>query len=276
MGGVAVTTVRIRQTAVAGAFYPADAGQLRLLVDRCIAEGRRPPDLSGRLRALIVPHAGYVYSGPVAGFGYAQLAPLRDVVRHVVLLGPAHYVPVRGLAVPGSDAFATPLGPVRVDWRAREVMLTQPEASVDDVAHEPEHSLEVHLPFIQRALGDVEVLPVIVGRASAASVADALEPWVDDPESVVVVSSDLSHYLDYRSAQEHDRRTARAIVAREWSSIADDDACGSRPVRGLLELARRHDLEVSLLDLRNSGDTAGPHDRVVGYGSFAVVRREGA
>ena len=271
-----MTAVRIRPTAVAGAFYPADAQQLRMLVDWCVSEATGGDDLSERLRALIVPHAGYVYSGPVAGFGYAQLAPLRGVVRRVLLLGPAHYVPVRGLALPSADAFATPLGPVRVDWRARDTMLLHPEAAVDDVAHEPEHSLEVHLPFLQRTLGDVEVLPVIVGRASAATVADVLEPWADDHEAVVVVSSDLSHYLDYRTARARDEQTARAIVARQWSAIADDDACGSRPVRGLLELARRHDLDVRLLDLRNSGDTAGPHDRVVGYGAFAAVTKEAA
>lgn len=270
-----MTTLRIRPTAVAGAFYPADAEQLRLLVDWCITEGSTRSSLSDRLRALVVPHAGYVYSGPVAGYGYALLAPLRDVVTRVILLGPAHYVPVHGLALPGADVFATPLGPVRVDWQAREAMLQNPETAVDDVAHEPEHSLEVHLPFLQRALGDVQVLPVIVGRASAELVANALEPWVADPEAVIVVSSDLSHYLDYRAAQRRDGHTAESILARRWSDIADDDACGSRPLRGLLELARRHDLEVVQLDLRNSGDTAGPHDRVVGYGAFAVVTREG-
>lgn len=143
-----MTTVRIRPTAVAGAFYPADAEQLRLLVDWCIGEGEASTGLADRLRALVVPHAGYVYSGPVAGYGYALLAQLRGVVKRVVLLGPAHYVPVHGLALPSADVFATPLGPVRVDWRAREVMLRQLETAVDDVAHEPEHSLEVHLPFL--------------------------------------------------------------------------------------------------------------------------------
>lgn len=269
-----MTTIRIRPTAVAGAFYPADPVQLRLLVDWCLTRDVPPPTLSRRLRALIVPHAGYVYSGPVAGHGYAQLVPLRDVVSRVILLGPAHYVPVNGIALPGVDAFATPLGPVRLDWRARDLMRQAPGAVVDDTPHEPEHSLEVQLPFLQRALGDVEVLPVIVGRARPGAVADALEPWVTDPHAVIVVSSDLSHYLDYGVATARDAATAKAIVERRWEAIADDDACGARPVRGLLELAVRHDLDVHVLDMRNSGDTAGPHDRVVGYGSFAVVTRE--
>lgn len=269
-----MTTVRVRPTAVAGAFYPADPVQLRLLVDWCLTEGIPPPKLSKRLRALIVPHAGYVYSGPVAGHGYAQLVPLRGLIRRVLLLGPAHYVPVTGMALPGVDAFATPLGPVQLDWRARDLLLQAPNTVVDDAAHEPEHSLEVQLPFLQRALGDVEVLPIIVGRARPGEVADMLEPWVDDPAVVVVVSSDLSHYLDYSVATARDAATAKAIVERRWSVIADDDACGARPVRGLLELAVRHDLDIHVLDLRNSGDTAGGRDRVVGYGAFAAVTRE--
>ena len=271
-----MSTLRIRAAAVAGAFYPAHGDELASQVDAYVAEGAaaRWRRNGQSVRAVIVPHAGYVYSGPVAGVAYAQLASMREVVRHVLLLGPAHYVPVHGMAVPSAGAFATPLGEIDVDDEMRSRLLDQPGVAVDDVAHEPEHSLEVQLPFLQRTLPMAVVLPVIVGRATPAEVADALEPWADDPETVLVVSSDLSHYLDYRTARDRDAATAAAIVARRAEAIQDDDACGSRPVRGLLELARRQGWTVDLLDLRNSGDTAGPRSQVVGYGAFVVTEEE--
>jgi AmmeMemoRadiSam system protein B len=271
-----MSTLRVRPAAVAGAFYPAYADELASQVDAYVAEGSQSRwRQNGRsIRAVIVPHAGYVYSGPVAGVAYAQLAAMRRDVRHVMLLGPAHYVPVHGLAVPSAGAFATPLGEIAVDEEMRERLLDQPGVAVDDVAHEPEHSLEVQLPFLQRTLPGTEVLPVIVGRAAPGEVADVLEPWADDPRTILVVSSDLSHYLDYRTARYRDAATAAAIVARRADAIQDDDACGSRPVRGLLELARRRGWTVDLLDLRNSGDTAGPRSQVVGYGAFVVTEEE--
>jgi AmmeMemoRadiSam system protein B len=273
-----MSTLRVRPAAVAGAFYPAHAAELASQVDAYVAQGAsgRVPDSRRSIRAVVVPHAGYVYSGPVAGVAYARLSAARGRVRHVLLLGPAHYVPVHGLAVPSAGAFATPLGEISVDDRLRAGLLEQPGVTVDDVAHEPEHSLEVQLPFLQRTLPGADVLPVIVGRAAPGEVADALAPWADDPETVLVVSSDLSHYLDYRTARARDAATADAIVARRAEDIADDDACGSRPVRGLLELARRRGWQVELLDLRNSGDTAGPRSQVVGYGAFVVTEEEPA
>jgi AmmeMemoRadiSam system protein B len=271
-----MSTMRVRPAAVAGAFYPAHADELANQVDAYVAHGATagPPVGGPRVRAVIVPHAGYVYSGPVAGVAYSRLARLTDTVRHVLLLGPAHYVPVNGMAVPSVGACSTPLGmvPVAEDLRAR--LLDQPGVTVDDVAHEPEHSLEVQLPFLQRTLPRADVLPVIVGRATPGAVADALEPWATDSETVIVVSSDLSHYLDYQTARNRDEATAAAIVGRQHERIQDDDACGSRPVRGLLELARRRGWSVHLLDLRSSGDTAGPRDRVVGYGAFVVTEEE--
>jgi AmmeMemoRadiSam system protein B len=271
-----MSTLRVRPPAVAGAFYPAHAGELTSQVDAYVAEGLAAvrPTSGSSVRAAIVPHAGYVYSGPVAGRAYAHLALLADTVSHVLLLGPAHYVPVKGMAVPSVGACSTPLGVVPVAEGLRERLLDQPEVTVDDVAHEPEHSLEVQLPFLQRTLPSADVLPVIVGRATPDVVADALEPWAEDADTVIVVSSDLSHYLDYQTARARDEATAAAIVARQHEQIQDDDACGSRPVRGLLELARRRGWSVELLDLRSSGDTAGPRDRVVGYGAFVLFGKE--
>jgi len=259
---------RVRPPAVAGAFYPDDPAELAAAVDRALPaapEGEPAP------KALIVPHAGYIYSGPIAGTAYARLVPLRDVIRRVVLLGPAHRVAVEGLAVSGAGAFATPLGTVEVDGEARRLVLTLPQVRVDDDAHAREHSLEVHLPFLQRVLARFRILPLVAGHAAPAAVSDVLDLVWGGPETLIVVSSDLSHYHDYETATARDRRTAQAIVAGALEKIGPEDACGAYPVKGLLEAARRHRLTVRLLDLRNSGDTAGPRDEVVGYGAFALA-----
>jgi AmmeMemoRadiSam system protein B len=222
-------------------------------------------------KALIVPHAGYEYSGPVAGAGYAQLAAARDRIRRVVLLGPAHRMPMRGLAVSGAEAFATPLGGVEVDGEARERVLALPQVSIDDEVHGREHSLEVHLPFLQRVLASFRSLPLAVGETTRNQVADVLDVVWGGPETVIVVSSDLSHYHDYATAAALDRRTAEAIVAVRPEEVAVEDACGAHAVRGLLEAVRRRRLRVRLLDLRSSGDTSGDRETVVGYGAFAVT-----
>jgi AmmeMemoRadiSam system protein B len=263
--------MRVRQPAVAGTFYPDDPETLRAQVDAFV---HAAPYHGATPKAIVVPHAGYVYSGPIAGTGYAAVEALAGTVERVLLLGPAHRVAVDGLAVPGVDAFDTPLGPVAIDTDARERALQCDGVLVDDRAHAPEHSLEVHLPFLVRALGrGFRVLPFVVGHASPATVAAVLDALWGGPETLIVVSSDLSHYEDYTSARAHDARTADAIVAGAVDRIDPYDACGAYPVRGLLTAARRHDLDVHLLDLRNSGDTAGPRDRVVGYGAFALPPR---
>ena len=259
---------RVRPAAVAGLFYPRDPDRLAAAVAEALDVPVRADEPAPK--AVVVPHAGYVYSGPTAGVAYARVRRLRGQVTRVVLLGPAHRAWVEGLAVSGADAFATPLGTVPVDDVLRRRALACPGVVVDDRAHATEHSLEVQLPFLQQALGAFAVLPVAVGEASPEMVATLLEAVWGGLETLVVVSSDLSHYLDYETAAARDRRTATAIVAAESGAIADDDACGARPVRGLLLAARRHGLRVRLLDLRSSGDTAGDHDRVVGYGAFAV------
>lgn len=251
--------MRIRPAAVAGRFYTGDADDLAREVDGYLAgvpAGPQPP-------GIIVPHAGHVYSGPVAGHAYARL---RSTGR-VVLAGPAHFVAVDGIVAPEADLWRTPLGDVEIDQGA----VGDLGVPRDDFPHSPEHSLEVQLPFLQRQLEPGwRLVPLLVGRADPVSVANVLEGFLGDPDTVVVLSTDLSHYLPYTAAQARDEQTAARIVARDWEHIDDYDACGAYPLRGLLLAADRCDLTVSLLDLRNSGDTAGPHDRVVGYGAFAV------
>jgi len=261
-----------RQAAVAGMFYPSAPDALTAEVERHMrpALGRLPSD-APLPKALIAPHAGYVYSGPIAASAYAQVAPLRGKVRRVVLLGPSHRVAFDGLAVPSVDAFETPLGPVAIDRGAIESIRRLPGVAELDRAHAPEHSLEVHLPFLTRALGDYGLVPIVVGQAAPDSIAAVLETLWGGPETLIVISSDLSHFHDYATAAARDGRTAAAIETLALERIEGGDACGARPIAGLLAQARRRDLRVTTLDLRNSGDTAGGRDRVVGYGAWSVT-----
>jgi AmmeMemoRadiSam system protein B len=255
-----------RPAAVAGMFYPGSASVLSnevaaMLAGVDVAEG-------APAKALIVPHAGYVYSGPIAASAYACLVPLRKKIRRVVLLGPTHRVAVRGLAVSSASAFDTPLGSVPVDMALRDAVLKLPQVRCNDDAHALEHSLEVQLPFLQSVLDAFTLLPLAVGQAGDAEVAEVLECVWGDAATLIVVSSDLSHYHPYAEAQQLDGATARQILAlHELANHAQ--ACGATPINGLLLCARRHGLHVHLLDLRNSGDTAGDRSRVVGYAAFA-------
>jgi AmmeMemoRadiSam system protein B/AmmeMemoRadiSam system protein A len=266
----------VRPSAVAGAFYPGEGAALRAVVAALLKEaekadpaGSQTQEVHGEVpKALIAPHAGYVYSGPVAATAYARLAPARETIRRVVLIGPAHRVPVRGLAVSSASAFETPLGRVPVDRAGVESLLALPFVSVLDAAHAAEHCLEVHLPFLQSQLADFSIVPVVAGDAGAEQVAAALERLWGGPETLVVVSSDLSHYEDYETARRMDAATSRAIEELRPEAIGFDDACGRVPVSGLLTLAKRQGLVCRTVDLRNSGDTAGPRDRVVGYGAY--------
>jgi AmmeMemoRadiSam system protein B len=257
----------VRAAAVAGTFYPADPGRLAHDVDGYVGAGSADP----APKALIAPHAGYVYSGPIAGRAYARLRGARGQVTRVVLVGPAHFVALTGLAVSGADRWVTPLGPVEVDDAARRGMLELPDVVLADAPHAPEHSLEVHLPFLLRVLGSFQLVPVVVGRASPDAVAAVLETVWGGPETLIVISTDLSHYYDHDTATVLDRRTAAAVVAGRADDIGPEDACGALAVRGLLVAARRHGLRTDLVELGTSADTAGPRDRVVGYGAFALT-----
>jgi AmmeMemoRadiSam system protein B len=265
-----VTQGAIRSPAVAGSFYPESPQRLAEAVRAYLEAGEAPAEAAAP-KALIAPHAGYVYSGPTAGVAYARLAPARDRIERVVLLGPAHRVPVTGLAAPDVSAFATPLGEVPLDGASLERLLALPQVRSMNAAHAPEHSLEVHLPFLQIALGRFSLVPLVVGDAHPEEVAQVLEAVWNGPETLIVVSSDLSHYQDYATAQRMDAATARAIETLQPQEIHYDDACGRVPIQGLLLAARHKGLRAHTLDVRNSGDTAGPRDTVVGYGAWALA-----
>jgi AmmeMemoRadiSam system protein B len=260
----------IRPPAVAGLFYSADEGVLRREVSAMLDQTRsRPPSGSvPRPKAVIAPHAGYVYSGPIAASVYARLAALADQVRRVVLLGPAHRVAFRGLAVSTAHGFETPMGVVPVDVEGVARAAGLPQVHRLDEAHEGEHSLEVHLPFLQSVLGEFRIVPMVVGEAGAEEVAEVLELLWGGTETLIVVSSDLSHFLPYAKAVKLDESTARSIEAMEPQEIHPEQACGRIPIGGLLLRARAENLSVERVDLRNSGDTAGGRNRVVGYASF--------
>jgi AmmeMemoRadiSam system protein B len=264
---VVVTSPVLRRAAVAGTFYPASPSELAALVDSFLTDARRPRLPALAPKAIVAPHAGYVYSGPIAGMAYAALSPAASRIRRVVLLGPAHRVRVRGLALPGVQGFRTPLGDVGVDDRALASIGGLRQISTSALAHAQEHSLEVQLPFLQRVLGDFSLVPLVVGDASPDEVAEVLEQLWGGDETLVVVSSDLSHYLPHDVAQRLDASTAQRLV--EGNLVEATDACGAAPVNGLLVAAHRHGLRCVALDLRSSGDTAGPRDEVVGYGAFA-------
>jgi len=261
--------VSVRAPGVAGAFYPADPRTLSAAVDALLANADPGDALAPK--AIVAPHAGYVYSGPVAASAYAYVAARRELVTRVVLLGPAHRVALDGIAVPSVDAMRTPLGDVPIDRELRAAIAALPGVYVDDTPHRGEHSLEVHLPFLQRVLSSWTVLPLVVGHARDDDVATVLNTVWGGDETLVVVSTDLSHYEPHESATRHDRATADAILAGRADAIRPSDACGVHPVRGLLAAAASHGLRPQLLDLRTSAETAGSPDRVVGYGAFAWV-----
>lgn len=258
-------SARVRVAAVAGMFYPSKPEELQMTIQSFLA--RTQVLEADSPKALIVPHAGYAYSGKVAAAAYAQLHA-RDI-RRVVLLGPSHRVILRGLAAPESLVWETPLGELLIDFQSLEKLSSFDQVGFSDLAHADEHSLEVQLPFLQMVLDEFRIVPLVVGRADAADVADVIESLWGGPETLVVISSDLSHYESYDDAVRLDRRTAQGILELDLHGLDSDCACGLVPVSGMLEVALRKGLRVEQLDLQNSGDTAGPKDRVVGYGAFA-------
>jgi AmmeMemoRadiSam system protein B len=257
---------KIRLPAVAGRFYPGNPSELRRMVEdflRQVAAADAPAP-----KAVIAPHAGYIYSGPIAASAYARLAPARDIIKRVILLGPSHHVPFDGLAASSAEAFVTPLGAVPVDADAVKAICLLPQVSVRDEAHASEHSLEVHLPFLQVVLAEFKIVPLVVGDATDEQIGEVIHALWGGPETGFVISSDLSHYHDYASARELDAATARAIEELRPQDIGQEQACGRAPIRGLLRTARKRGLRARTVDLRNSGDTAGPRSEVVGYGAW--------
>jgi AmmeMemoRadiSam system protein B len=256
----------IRPPAVAGLFYPADARGLASLVDRLLDEvgaaGRPAP------RALIAPHAGYAYSGAVAASAYACLRGQAAEVRRVVILGTAHRTQRPGLHASSHDAFATPLGTVAVDRPALAPLLSRPEVSVDDTAHERDHAIEVQLPFLQRVRENLAIVPFLVGAIDPDDLADILAELAGGSDTLVVVSSDLSHYQSQREAEQLDRRTAERIASLDTVGLDPRFACGAHAIRGLLRWGSNLGLQGECLDLRTSADAGGEANRVVGYGAF--------
>ena len=263
--------VHTRPPAVAGTFYQGDPERLAAEISAMLAESRPGlPAAPVRPKALIVPHAGHIYSGPIAARAYALLVPLRADITRVVMLGPAHRVAVRGLALPDALAFATPLGRIPLDENAMRRAQALPQVCLSRAAHAHEHSLEVQLPFLQGVLDDFTLTPLVVGDASAEEVAEVIELLWGGPETLIVISSDLSHYLPYAEAQHQDRATVDRIL-RLAPLDEFEQACGALPINGMIEVARRRGLRPSLLDLRNSGDTASDRSRVVGYAALAFA-----
>jgi len=255
---------KIRPPAVAGMFYPPEANELTRMLDALLSAANKRETSSPK--ALIVPHAGYIYSGPTAAKAYITLN--RKRIRRVVLLGPVHRVPVRGLALPDADAFATPLGVIRLDRAGMQAIESLPQVCLSAHAHQQEHSLEVQLPFLQRCLDSFTLLPLAVGDATPAEVAEVLSTVWGGEETLILISSDLSHFHSYDEAQRIDGLTSYNI-RHLHVSIDHHQACGATPVNGLLCLAAKKGMSCTQLGLSNSGDTAGDHDRVVGYGAFA-------
>lgn len=267
--------MNIRPPAVAGRFYPDDPQLLRRAVAACLAAAD-VPDLPGRPKVVIAPHAGYPYSGPVAGAAFRVLETLAGGLARVVLIGPAHWIPFRGVGVSRAHAFATPAGLAPVDREAVGELLDRGEAVPADRPHAPEHALEVELPFLLAVVGEVPIVPLLFGDTDDATVTAALRRVWGGPETLVVVSSDLSHYEPCGLARKHDAATAAAIERLDPSAIGPSEACGWRAVRAALRLAREHGLVPVRLALANSGDTAGPRDSVVGYGAWAFCDAGGA
>jgi len=260
----------VRPPAVAGTFYPVERAELEASVRQYLERAKTEIGVTDGAppKALIAPHAGYVYSGLTAAAAYNALAPARNIIRRVVILGPCHRVAVRGLALPSADSFATPLGNVPVDQAAARQIQALPQVSVFDDTHKDDHALEVHLPFLQVTLEKFSIVPLIVGQASSEEVAEVLDALWGGPETLILISSDLSHYLPYAEAQKSDDEARRAIERLDGLGLGDEAACGRHSIRPLLSLARQTGMQVQTLDVRNSGDTAGGKDKVVGYGSW--------
>jgi AmmeMemoRadiSam system protein B len=260
---------KTRLPVAAGRFYPSEPDALRSLMNQLLASAEPVSGLAPK--ALIVPHAGFIYSGTVAAAGYVSFIPGRHAIKRIVLIGPSHFVPVPGLAVSAAESFMTPLGPVPVDREAVNHLKALQRVEELEDAHSQEHSLEVQLPFLQTVLGEFAIVPLVAGEATAEQIAQVLEMLWGGPETRLIISSDLSHYHDADTARVLDQATANAIEALNGEALGEDGACGQLPIRGLLRVAHHRGLRARTLALRNSGDTAGPRDRVVGYGAFAFA-----
>ncbi|MDH4200303.1 MAG: AmmeMemoRadiSam system protein B [Spirochaetia bacterium] len=261
----------VRKAAVSGYFYPEDKEELNSLTNQLLNEFDKE-NIKADPKALIVPHAGYAYSGRVAASAYHMLTKSLQTIKKIILLGPSHRVPVKGIALSSADCFETPMGNISVDTQLRNKLVQDPGIFVQDEAHKAEHSLEVQLPFLQKIFGnEVQILPALTNRASPYQIVDFLEKIWGDMETRIVVSSDLSHYLGYDEAKRKDRYTSDAIIHFDIEHLHDDDACGLIGIKGLLMAAQQKTLTPECILLSNSGDSSGDKSKVVGYGSFCFI-----
>jgi AmmeMemoRadiSam system protein B len=261
----------IRKAAVAGSFYPEDPGNLQRTVHNFLDGAKKNLPVP---KAVIAPHAGYIYSGPIVANAYAALASVSATIKRVILLGASHYANFEVIALSGAKSFATPLGLLKIDQVAAKQILSFSDVAILDEAHVAEHSLEVQLPFLQVLLKDFVIVPLLVNSITPQQIAKVIEALWGGPETLIVISSDLSHYLDYKMAKKTDQKTAQAIVNLSPQDIQEYQACGSLPIKGMLEVAIKKHLQAAVIDLRNSGDTSGGRDRVVGYGAFHFYERQ--
>ena len=261
-------TIKTRVPAVADQFYPKDPAELTVLLQQMLSQADDTPP--AHIKALIAPHAGYIYSGTIAASAYQSLQSQADKIKRVVLLGPSHRVAFHGVAITSASSYQMPLGDIPVDRSAYDAIQSLSQVLQLEQAHLMEHSLEVQLPFLQTVLDDFTVVPLVVGDCPAYQVAEVLEALWGGEETLIVISSDLSHYHSYEVAREMDQKTSDAILNLSPDDIQYDGACGRNPVNGLLLAAQQHQLKPKLVDLRNSGDTAGSRDSVVGYGAYII------
>jgi len=266
---MSVRSTHIRQPAVAGSFYPQSEEPLIAMLNQLMAESLPTEELTVCPKVLIAPHAGYMYSGSIAASAYKLLNPYSHQISRVVLLGPSHRVPLQGIAIPDNSYFKTPLGTIAVDQPSIDKIRELPSVKVSPHAHEYEHSLEVQLPFLQYALEEFDIVPLVVGQVPPETVSQVINQLWGDKETLFIVSTDLSHYQSYERAQSLDQHTTQAITSFA-TNITGDQACGCNPLNGMLHAASQHYLNATVLDLRNSGDTAGSKDQVVGYGAYAL------
>lgn len=256
-----------RLPAVAGAFYPADPQHLHALLDQYLNDAETAAKVP---KAMVVPHAGYIYSGSIAASAYIRLKKANDLITRVVLIGPSHRVPFRGLAVSHAQNFITPLGTIPVDQDAVKAVARLPFVDYLEQAHTHEHSVEVQLPFLQEMLDDFSIVPIVAGDATPEQVAQVLEMLWGGAETLIIISSDLSHYHDYVMAQQLDQATSQLIENLQYDRLTPELACGKVPISGLLKVAQKKALTIKTIDLRNSGDTAGDKSSVVGYGAYVI------
>lgn len=260
----------IRQAAVAGLFYPADPEILHDMIERDLGQISSLAVTSSP-KVLIVPHAGYIYSGPIAASAFALLKQSQHLIKRVVIIGPSHRVGFRGVALSSADYFDLPLGRIPIDKVAQAKLLEIDGVHIIDDAHAAEHSLEVQLPFLQYILDDFSIVPIVAGDASSELIAEVIATLWGGAETLIVISSDLSHYHDYQTAQQLDQITSQAILELDVNTIDSQHACGCVGIRGLLTFAQQHPMKAAIVDLRNSGDTAGSKDSVVGYGAYSFT-----